>query len=659
MFSFFGDQNGKQTPVKTKTIVSKVSVTKSVTRPSASIPATNNTGSPNVSKNPSSSLLKAPSSTPKKGSSPSRPSSSSGTHSSTSGSRPTSSSAKVPSSNLEVRLSPQPKQKSISSSRSPALKRKTSTVARIESESESDSSSSSSESSDDALDPKPKKRRKGITNGSATPLAAGLGDEDHARKDQWCLDQVDMRGEYGRGWVGFVGSEEVVRGQIYGWAGGNGGNGDGKNLEKYQAYFPQPGFEHGDKVPEVELLYPATGCKEKFILLTPTSAREYNPISELRTALRHILDRKCFHQFRRHKMSPSLTIECATCPDYIPPAHSHIFGTLSENLTDPLESASIVPSRITSPLPGHSALATPPPDQATPSETIGDALRKALAPNRRDGPGFLKAMKRFNRAMEEIQRDGSLKEWMSTRPGLRGRDWASLVDFVHDQAYSRCVGPYSNELEVAISGKEDAYGELRHSFMSKVIEQTKLGPDSVFVDLGSGVGNCVLQTALQAGSKSYGFELLPVPAHCARLQLREVQRRWAMWGLNGNLEVKVHEGDFRTHPMVAKRLREADVVLVNNEVFPSSLNIDLTNMFLDLKEGAIIVSLKPFVAEGFRMNESNCDSFSAIVKSTQHSYYRDWVSWKGDSGRYYLQVIDRSKRAKFEEDLMSGRRSRR
>ncbi|WVQ93805.1 hypothetical protein IAU59_000883 [Kwoniella sp. CBS 9459] len=644
MFSFFGDQNGKQTPVKTKTIVSKVSVTKSVSRPSSSVTA----GSPSVSKQSSSSLLKAPSgTTPKKGSSPTRPSSSSGIGSTSASSRPAVSS-KVSANRLEVRSSPQPKPKSsISSARSPALKRKTSTVARIESESESDSGSSLSDSSDDALDPKPKKRRKGTTtNGSATPLGgAGSAVDDNARKDQWCLDQVDMRGEFGRGWVGFVGSEEVVRGQIHGWAGGNAISGDEKNLDKYQAYFPQPGLEKGDQVPEVELLYPATGCKEKFILLTPTSAREYNPISELRTALRLILEH------------------------YIPPSHAHIFGTLSDSLIDPLESASIAPSRLTSPLPGHSSLATPPPDHVIPSETIGDALRKALAPNRRDGPGFMKAMKRYNEAMEEIQRDGSLKEWMKARPALEGRDWASLVDFVHDQAYSRCVGPYSNELEHhpkhpeevarAISGKEDAYGELRHNFMTKVIEQTKLGPDSVFVDLGSGVGNCVLQTALQAGSRSYGFELLPVPAHCARLQLREVQRRWAMWGLNGKLDVEVHEGDFRTHPVVAKRLREADVVLVNNEVFPSSLNIDLTNMFLDLKEGAIIVSLKPFVAEGFRMNESNCDSFSAIVRSTQHSYYQDWVSWKGDSGRYYLQVIDRSKRAKFEEDLMSGRRSRR
>jgi hypothetical protein len=45
--------------------------------------------------------------------------------------------------------------------------------------------------------------------------------------------------------------------------------------------------------------------------------------------------------------------------------------------------------------------------------------------------------------------------------------------------------------------------------------------------------------------------------------------------------------------------------LVNNEVFPPSLNADLTNLFLDLKEGAQIISLKPFVPETFKMNESN------------------------------------------------------
>ena len=97
--------------------------------------------------------------------------------------------------------------------------------------------------------------------------------------------------------------------------------------------------------------------------------------------------------------------------------------------------------------------------------------------------------------------------------------------------------------------------------MSKIIDQTNLGPDSLFVDLGSGVGNCVLQAALQAGCKSYGFELLPVPSHCARLQVEEIKKRWAMWGLVGNPELEVHECDFRFNPDVTKRLHKADVVV--------------------------------------------------------------------------------------------------
>ncbi|WWC66703.1 uncharacterized protein I206_100607 [Kwoniella pini CBS 10737] len=627
--NFFPNQNGSKPKPHVTTVVRTTTVKKPSTPSSSSstIPRSINGSSSKASS--SNGHLKVPSSSSSKfnGNSPKKNGNSSPL------SRPTlTKELSSKSSNGVSKSSP---------TRSPIPKRKASSVARVESESES--SGSESESSEDALDPKPKlKRQKSSYLGNLTPRSASNGgpEDELARMDElFCLDDVDMRGEFGRGWVGFVGCEEVLRGKVEGWAGGSNW-GESKGLEKYQAYFPQPGFENGEKPPSVDLLYPATGCREKFILLTPTAASEFNPLSELRRALRNILEY------------------------YIPPSHTHIFGTLSDSLSDPLETPSVVASRMNSPFAG--SLATPPPE-SMPAETIGDALRKALAPNRRDGPGFLRAMERFNVAMQDLQKEGSMKAHLKGKR-MKSRDWSGLVDFVHETAYSRVVGPYAHELahhpkhptEVAeaITGKEDAYGELRHNFMSRVVEETKLGPESVFVDLGSGVGNCVLQAAVQAGSRSYGFELLPVPAHCARLQLREVQRRWAMWGLKGNLDVQVFEGDFRIHPMVSKRLREADVVLVNNEVFPSSLNIDLTNMFLDLKDGSKIVSLKPFVPEGFRMNESNCDSFGAIVKSIQNIYHKDWVTWKGDSGKYYIQIIDRTKRAKFEEEMIN-KRSRR
>ncbi|OXG13478.1 histone-lysine N-methyltransferase, H3 lysine-79 specific [Cryptococcus neoformans Ze90-1] len=643
MFSFFGDES--KLPAST-VMVSRITVKKQAParqQSSGSIPGPSK--SSNVTPKHSHGSLKG---TPKSTSAKGIPNQG-----------PSSSSKSTPKVKQEERIKPSATPRTPASSSSPGrLKRKTPKVQVIESE-----SSSGSESSDDTLDPKPKRPKvtRKETGIDMTPLP---GEEVVGRK-VFCWDKVDMRGEWGRGWAGFVGCDEVVKGNVQGWANGGGGDGS-RNLGKYRAFFPQEGFDRdGDFLPSVEVLYPAKGCRENFVLMVPSSDREFNPIGELRNTLRLILEH------------------------YIPPSHRHIFGTLAESLdiSNPLSS---LPSRMATPLPN--SLVTPPPDRASPSpviafensaastpapsterqETIADLIRKSLAPNRRDGPLFVTAIERYNAAMQAIQEDGTLQQWldegMNGGKGIKVREWAALVDFVHDQAYSRVVGGYSHELEhhpkhpeevsKAISGKEDAYGELRHAFMSKIIEQTKLGPDSVFVDLGSGVGNCVLQASLQAGSRSYGFELLPVPAHCARLQVREVQRRWAMWALQGNLDVEVHEGDFRVHKEVGRRLREADVVLVNNEVFPSSLNMDLADMFLDLKEGAKIVSLKPFVPEGFRMNESNCDSFAAILRSTQHDYYRDWVSWKGEWGNYYVAVIDRSRRIKFEEN-MTGRASRR
>ena len=43
--------------------------------------------------------------------------------------------------------------------------------------------------------------------------------------------------------------------------------------------------------------------------------------------------------------------------------------------------------------------------------------------------------------------------------------------------------------------------------------------------------------------------------------------------------------------------------LVNNYAFTPALNDKLSLLFLDLKEGTKIISLKPFVSENFRLTE--------------------------------------------------------
>jgi H3 lysine-79-specific histone-lysine N-methyltransferase len=137
--------------------------------------------------------------------------------------------------------------------------------------------------------------------------------------------------------------------------------------------------------------------------------------------------------------------------DYIPPPLQHIFGTLSSSLDlDLLPQSNLNSSRLSSPNPDSA----PNPPADGPTETIADALRKALAPNRRDGPGLLKAMERYNTAMEEIQLDGTLQKWMQSRSKLGWREWTGLCEVIGDQAYGRIVGPFAEQLAVS-------YMELR------------------------------------------------------------------------------------------------------------------------------------------------------------------------------------------------------
>lgn len=94
---------------------------------------------------------------------------------------------------------------------------------------------------------------------------------------------------------------------------------------------------------------------------------------------------------------------------------------------------------------------------------------------------------------------------------------------------------------------------------------TGLKPGMHFLDLGSGVGNVVLQAAMQAGCTSAGVECMAKPADLARAQLSQMQDRLRLWGLNMGA-AEMMEGDFREVDLT-RHLQRADVVLVNNYAF--------------------------------------------------------------------------------------------
>jgi len=131
-----------------------------------------------------------------------------------------------------------------------------------------------------------------------------------------------------------------------------------------------------------------------------------------------------------------------------------------------------------------------------------------------------------------------------------------------------------------------------------------------------------------------------------------------MWGFSMG-EVELEEGDMLKSERVSELMKKADVVLINNKVFAQTLNEAIRASFLDLKEGAIVVSLATFW-DRKSITERNVNDMSAIFQVTAHPYRSGSVSWGNSGGLYYLHRVDREGYRKIQERIenSSSRSSR-
>ncbi|KAL8930580.1 MAG: hypothetical protein Q9208_000450 [Pyrenodesmia sp. 3 TL-2023] len=229
-------------------------------------------------------------------------------------------------------------------------------------------------------------------------------------------------------------------------------------------------------------------------------------------------------------------------------------------------------------------------------------------------------------------------------------DWLDLrlIERILTQTYARTVSPTVSSLRQYENGTDNVYGELLPKFVSDIFRVTGLGPDHVFVDLGSGVGNVVLQAALEAGCESWGCEIMENACILADLQEQEFKARCRLWGLaNGGIHLR--RGDFLENTSIGNALQQADVVLVNNQAFTPELNDRLTSKFLDLKEGCKIVSLKSFVPAGHKITPRNLNSPYNILRVVEKRYFSACVSWTDAGGSYFVSTKDSSILQKFAE----------
>ncbi|KAI9593344.1 histone-lysine N-methyltransferase [Syncephalis fuscata] len=216
--------------------------------------------------------------------------------------------------------------------------------------------------------------------------------------------------------------------------------------------------------------------------------------------------------------------------------------------------------------------------------------------------------------------------------------------------YSRIVAPQVESLQNYKAFSNFVYGEINSPLMRDIIHEARISHDSVFIDLGCGIGNVVLHVAAQTGCEAYGVEIMKTPARLAQLQLREFEARMRGYGFPCG-KIQMINGDFLELDQVAQILQRADVVMVNNYAFDAQLNQRLLQLFLDLKEGTRIVSLRNFVPLDHKITVRNAGSTESILSITSHTYPSGSVSWTNSGGQYFVQTVDRTAVQQFWKDM--------
>ncbi|EJD04440.1 DOT1-domain-containing protein [Fomitiporia mediterranea MF3/22] len=409
---------------------------------------------------------------------------------------------------------------------------------------------------------------------------------------------------------------------------------------RYKTLFKNPNDPNDlsydlSSLPTVELEYPMTGAKELFLLARPKDIDHYDPTLDIENTLRTFVK------------------------DFVPPEHRYLFGPFPE---DALHSISI-PSTLTT-ISSDTDYATPPPfTSPSRGSPASRSLMKTLirARHRKDGPTFTQSLKEINKCILELKEDSSGENILRKVPYT----WSSsgipqgVVLRIIEEAYQRCIGPKMGLLRKYEAFSSNVYGELTPAFVTDIIERTGLNSESLLIDLGSGVGNVVLQAALETGCTAFGIEEREDTAKIADEHHEQVKLRCRMWGVNIG-KVELCQGDMTASPRVDELMGKADVVLVNNYVFSEELNASLRPKFLDLKEGATVVSLKPFAPPGNQMlTERNFDDLSAIFDVFACPYRSGTVSWSGGSGMYYIHHVNREGYRKNREAFESLRRGER
>ncbi|KZV61197.1 S-adenosyl-L-methionine-dependent methyltransferase, partial [Peniophora sp. CONT] len=136
---------------------------------------------------------------------------------------------------------------------------------------------------------------------------------------------------------------------------------------------------------------------------------------------------------------------------------------------------------------------------------------------KKNGPLFLSTLATINTHIQRLKYPPLPAELDSYADGPengmldRVKEWTDVpnkvAERIFEETYQRVVPPHYARLREYASFSSETYGEMLPPFVNRIIKETNLGPNDMLVDLGAGVGNVLIQAALQTGCDTCGVEI--------------------------------------------------------------------------------------------------------------------------------------------------------
>ena len=250
----------------------------------------------------------------------------------------------------------------------------------------------------------------------------------------------------------------------------------------------------------------------------------------------------------------------------------------------------------------------------------------------------------FNDSIKKLLSDEATGDLVKSR--LNQRPNRKLLRHILQQVYNTAIAD-PNDLNQYVAFTPEVYGETSFDLVSQMIDLiSPITPDMKFIDLGSGVGQVVLQVAaLVECTLCVGVEKAVIPANRAT-EMDRLFQIWMKWYGKKYSPYVLHEGDFlaQNHK---KTISDSTIVFVNNFAFGPEVDHHLKERFADLKDGSRIVSSKPFCPLNFRITERNLSDIGTIMHVSQMAPLKGSVSWTDKPVSYYLHQIDSSKLERY------------